>query len=150
MKNYKLTVTILILIIITFVCGLAVVLVENRSSLPVNLKTYEDGLWWAVTTVTGVGYGDLYPLSSLGRLIGAFLEIVGVLVFGLVIALITIKFFRTEQLFYWRRETERFDLLDEKIKRIEQKLDYFIAASSEVEAQRLKSYRPVRLWQKQK
>lgn len=40
-----------------------------------NLGT---GLWWALTTVTTVGYGDVVPASSTGRLIGATLMLVGI------------------------------------------------------------------------
>lgn len=47
-----------------------------------NIKTAEDALWWSFTTVTTVGYGDRYPVTTEGRLIAAVLTITGVGLFG--------------------------------------------------------------------
>lgn len=48
-----------------------------------NIHSAEDALWWSLVTITTVGYGDLYPVTALGRLIGAVLIIVGVALFGI-------------------------------------------------------------------
>lgn len=47
-----------------------------------NIKTAEDALWWSITTITTVGYGDRYPVTTEGRVIGAILMIAGVSMFG--------------------------------------------------------------------
>lgn len=47
-----------------------------------NIRSIPDGLWWAVTTVTTVGYGDTYPVTAAGRILGAALMIMGVALFG--------------------------------------------------------------------
>lgn len=47
-----------------------------------NIKNPEDALWWAVVTITTVGYGDRYPVSSEGRLMAAILMTAGVGLFG--------------------------------------------------------------------
>jgi voltage-gated potassium channel len=51
-----------------------------------NIKTAEDALWWCLTTITTVGYGDLYPSSNPGRVIGAAVMAVGVALFGVYTA----------------------------------------------------------------
>jgi voltage-gated potassium channel len=43
-----------------------------------NIKTAEDALWWSYTTLTTVGYGDKYPVTTEGRLIAAILMTTGV------------------------------------------------------------------------
>jgi len=47
-----------------------------------NIKTAEDALWWAYVTITTVGYGDKYPVTTEGRIIAAFLMTTGVGLFG--------------------------------------------------------------------
>jgi voltage-gated potassium channel len=47
-----------------------------------NIKTAEDALWWSYVTITTVGYGDKYPVTTEGRLIAVFLMTVGVALFG--------------------------------------------------------------------
>ena len=47
-----------------------------------NIKTAEDALWWAYVTITTVGYGDKYPVTTEGRLIAVVLMTGGVGLFG--------------------------------------------------------------------
>ncbi len=43
-----------------------------------NIKSAEDALWWSVATITTVGYGDKYPVTTEGRIIGVVLMVCGV------------------------------------------------------------------------
>lgn len=45
-----------------------------------------DAFWWAIVTVTTVGYGDVYPVTVEGRVIAAFLMIVGIAILGILIS----------------------------------------------------------------
>jgi voltage-gated potassium channel len=47
-----------------------------------NIKTAEDAMWWAVVTITTVGYGDKYPVTSEGRALAVILMAAGVGLFG--------------------------------------------------------------------
>jgi voltage-gated potassium channel len=47
-----------------------------------SIQTAQDAMWWAVTTMTTVGYGDTYPTTAEGRLVAVFLMIAGIGVFG--------------------------------------------------------------------
>lgn len=61
----------------------------ERAAKEANIKTIGDALWWACTTVTTVGYGDKYPVTTEGRIVGVVLMIVGIGVVGAVIASVT-------------------------------------------------------------
>ncbi len=57
-----------------------------------NIKTAGDALWWAYSTVTTVGYGDRYPVTTEGRIIGAILMTIGVGTFGVLTASVSAMF----------------------------------------------------------
>ena len=59
--------------------------------------TLWDGIWWAVTTVTTVGYGDLYPTTVQGRIIGMALMFVGIGFLSLLTASIASRFVKEER-----------------------------------------------------
>lgn len=53
---------------------------------PGPIQTYGDALWWAVETVTTVGYGDMYPVTTSGRVVAGLLMLTGIGVLGVVTA----------------------------------------------------------------
>lgn len=63
----------------------------ERKSPEALIKSGGDAVWWALSTVTTVGYGDIYPVTVEGRFIAAGLMIVGVALFGSISAYITSK-----------------------------------------------------------
>jgi len=55
---------------------------ENEAQ-PEQFPNIPSAMWWAVATLTTVGYGDVYPVTALGRLLGAFTAILGIGLFAL-------------------------------------------------------------------
>lgn len=51
-----------------------------------NIQTAEDALWWTFISITTVGYGDHYPVTSEGKLAATFLIFAGLITFGTVIS----------------------------------------------------------------
>jgi len=79
----------------TYVVGVAVVacalgaiavLDAEQDAKGANITTFGDALWWAATTVTTVGYGDRFPVTTEGRFIAVALMIVGIAMVGAVTA----------------------------------------------------------------
>lgn len=70
---------------LVFVGALAVLDVE-QSAPDAKILTFGDALWWAITTITTVGYGDMYPVTPLGRVVAAALMMSGIAVLGVVTA----------------------------------------------------------------
>ena len=71
------TIIAILMLIFSSIAILQVETVENS-----NIKTAEDALWWSYVTITTVGYGDKYPVTTEGRIIAALLMTVGVGLFG--------------------------------------------------------------------
>ncbi len=85
LRRHKLQYTLLVAL--TVVVGSALIMSELERSLPgSHIKSLPDGLWWAVSTITTVGYGDTYPVSAAGRGIAVVVMLVGVGIFGLLAA----------------------------------------------------------------
>jgi voltage-gated potassium channel len=61
-----------------------------------DFKNTWDGIWWAVVTVTTVGYGDLYPKSTGGRLIGMALMLIGIGFISVLTATVASLFVKTD------------------------------------------------------
>jgi voltage-gated potassium channel len=66
--------------------GAVTVLDAERNAPGANITSFGDALWWASTTVTTVGYGDRYPVTTEGRLIAVGLILVGIGLVGAVTA----------------------------------------------------------------
>ncbi|MDP5225737.1 MULTISPECIES: potassium channel family protein [Arthrobacter] len=67
-------------------CGALAALDAEQNDPQANIKTFGDALWWALATITTVGYGDHYPVTLVGRLAAAGLMVAGIAVLGVVTA----------------------------------------------------------------
>lgn len=72
--------------LIVFVGSLAMLNAERGHKGPI--QTFGDSLWWAMTTITTVGYGDTYPVTTTGRLIAVGVMVAGIAVLGTVTGMI--------------------------------------------------------------
>lgn len=79
-----------------YIAAIQITIVE-RVSPSGNIKNFSDGLWWAFTTITTVGYGDRYPTTSEGRILAVCLMVLGISLLGVVSATIAAWFVRLMQ-----------------------------------------------------
>jgi voltage-gated potassium channel len=70
------------------VCAALAVLDSERRSPDATIKTFGDALWWTLTTISTVGYGDRYPVTPEGRLVAAALMVGGIALLGVVTGVI--------------------------------------------------------------
>jgi voltage-gated potassium channel len=83
-------------IFIAYVAAVQVTISE-RGIEGSNIKNFGDGIWWAVTTVTTVGYGDRFPVTTEGRLLAVLLMIAGISLVGVVTASVASWFVKMSQ-----------------------------------------------------
>lgn len=91
-KERDVTTSVIVLALATwFIAGLAVTDAE-RGHPGANIEGVGDGWWWALTTMSTVGYGDQYPVSTPGRIVGVALMIMGVALLGTITAALASNF----------------------------------------------------------
>lgn len=73
---------LLMTVLLIFLGSISILQVEQ--GLGGNINSAEDALWWSVTTLTTVGLGDKYPVSTEGKIISAVLMFAGIGLFGVV------------------------------------------------------------------
>ncbi|MGA7977382.1 MAG: ion channel [Nitrososphaeraceae archaeon] len=65
-----------------------------ESNVPnTKIKTLGDSLWWVIETVTTVGYGDIVPISNLGRTVALFFMFTGILLITIIMSVISTNFY---------------------------------------------------------
>ena len=79
-ENALLTVGFLVLCVLEF--GSLGVLKAESASPDANITDASDAIWWAYVTITTVGYGDRFPVTNWGRIVGIFVMTAGVGLFG--------------------------------------------------------------------
>lgn len=78
---------IFVSILLLLLSSVAILQVEQVEGA--NIKSGSDALWWSIVTMTTVGYGDKYPITTVGRIIASILMICGVGLFGTLSGSIT-------------------------------------------------------------
>jgi voltage-gated potassium channel len=99
----------------TLAGGLLITIVDQK-----DFPTLGQGMWWAVQTVTTVGYGDVVPTTTEGRAIGTVVMVTGIGFLSVVTAAITATFVESAR----RRFTAgRHDPVSHELEKISERLD---------------------------
>ena len=98
-----------------------IIMYNIESKVPnTKIKTYLDSLWWCVSTVTTVGYGDIVPVSNLGRIVAIFYMFFGISMISLLFFVITNTFYkrRYDKVEIEKREQQLNQLKNELMSRL--------------------------------
>jgi voltage-gated potassium channel len=102
---------------VTFViavgAGVLVTLVDSK-----DFPTLEDGIWWAIVTLGTVGYGDIVPTTTTGRIVGSIVIVFGVTFISFLTATVTSAFVSAEQSEARATEIEREKAAEEEMRRL--------------------------------
>ena len=70
----------------------ALALAFERQASGSNIHTYGDAIWWGIATITTVGYGDRFPVTTEGRVISVMIMLLGISLFSLITAAVAAMF----------------------------------------------------------
>lgn len=96
LAHHGLQYVLLAVTVIMFGAAALEVTLERHSSGPTAIHNFGDALWWAIVTVTTVGYGDKVPLTGAGKFVAVALMLTGIGLVGFVTATVA-SFFVQEQ-----------------------------------------------------
>ena len=111
------TSVILTAFLLIMFCSIGILICEQQDP-NANIKTAGDAIWWSVTTITTVGYGDKYPVTGEGRIVAMILMISGMGLFGIFSGLAASFFLGSKQQTIVHEESKilaRLEKLEEKI-----------------------------------
>jgi voltage-gated potassium channel len=86
--------TTLLSIVLIIFSSIAILIIESDPNS--NISTAEDAIWWTFCTITTVGYGDKYPVTTEGRIIAIILMTYGVALLGVITGFVTAFFISPE------------------------------------------------------
>jgi voltage-gated potassium channel len=115
-------------VLVGFVASLAVLEAE-REAPDSTITTFGEAVWWTLTTISTVGYGDRYPVTPEGRVVAAALMVAGIALLGVVTASIASWFVEHLRQSSERTEAElgeteqKIDLLLDEVRRLSARLD---------------------------
>lgn len=119
--RHQLHYALLVIVLVIFGCaGLVFALEEGAGG---SIDSFGDALWWAMTTVTTVGYGDTFPVTPAGRGVAVLLMVSGIALFGVITAnLAAFLVERAEPPMTGRSTDDRLDELLERVADLERAL----------------------------
>jgi len=110
--------TLIASLLLVFISGVII------SAIDPGFETPADGIWWALVTITTVGYGDYTPVTAPGRIFASVLILAGVVLLSLVTANLAAYFVEKEVEKDVEKETKDEEkYLDKVIKRLDSRLD---------------------------
>jgi len=111
---------VVLLSMITVTAGAFTMYVVEHNAPGSKITNLEDAFWWAVVTVTTVGYGDVYPVTFEGRVIATVLMVIGIAILGILISTLGAQFLESRMKNQRRKDENNIKvMIKDKIDRLE-------------------------------
>ncbi|MGI2260719.1 potassium channel family protein [Shewanella sp. GXUN23E] len=95
-KQTTLASLLLALVLILSLSSMLILIVEGGVE-GANIQTAQDAIWWTLVTISTVGYGDFYPVTTAGHVVGTLVIVCGVSFFGVISGYMASVFVAPEQ-----------------------------------------------------
>ena len=106
-ERYPLSATLYLLLVAMFFSSASLYLLEGE--LQEGFRSIPDAMWWSIVTLTTVGYGDVSPISALGKVVGALTAIMGVMTVAMMTGIVASSFANKMSL---RKETLQNQIIE--------------------------------------
>ena len=130
-KKEELVLVIFIVFLLLIIFSSLMYFIEKEAQ-PEAFSSIPEAMWWGIITLTTVGYGDVYPITPLGKILGALIAFLGIGMFALpagilgsgLVEVVRKKEKGNEKLIEESSESEltKYSNVNEKIKKLEEKL----------------------------
>ncbi|TVP40421.1 ion channel [Candidatus Nitrosocosmicus arcticus] len=111
---------VVLLSMITVTAGAFTMYFVEHNAPGSKITNLGDAVWWAVVTVTTVGYGDVYPVTFEGRIIATVIMVIGIAILGILISTLGAQFIESKMKNQRRKDENNIKLLiKDKIDRLE-------------------------------
>lgn len=112
--------------------SLTILVVPLEAGKPgAKINNLGDSLWWSISTITSVGYGDVVPVTFEGRILGVFLQIIGVIMISSFIGSLVVQLHRKRDNYEWERISYKLDQISKDVIETKRKTDFIILQSGE-------------------
>jgi len=96
-----------------------------------KINNLGDSIWWSVSTITSVGYGDVVPVTFEGRVLGMLLQVIGVIFTSSIIGSLVVQLHRKRDNYEWERISRKLDKISEDLEETKKKADFIILRTGE-------------------
>jgi len=101
-KKEELILSVVIVLLLLIISSSLMYFVENPAQ-PDAFSSIPESMWWGIATLTTVGYGDVYPVTTAGKILGGIIALLGIAMFALPTGILSSAF--TEQIHRrWARQ----------------------------------------------
>lgn len=112
--------------------SLAILVVPLEVGKPgAKIHNLEDSIWWTISTITSVGYGDVVPVTLEGRVLGMLLQVIGVIFTSSIIGSLVVQLHRKRDNYEWERISRKLDKISEDLEETKKKADFIILRTGE-------------------
>ncbi|BDM65571.1 ion transporter [Shewanella sp. NFH-SH190041] len=122
------------MVLILSISSVLILLVESGAP-GANIHTAQEAMWWAIVTISTVGYGDFYPVTTVGHVVGTLVIICGVSFFGVISGYMASVFVAPEQKEQAKEQQQEMrNEVEAVLKRMEENQSKMLAEIAELKA----------------
>ena len=111
-KNKEILVSAFVILVMLLIISSSLMYHVEYEAQPGAFDSIPSTMWWSIATLTTVGYGDIYPITPLGKFLGAFIAILGIAMFAIPTGVLATGFMEEMQRAKSNDESE--EVLSEK------------------------------------